>query len=128
VRHVTHLQSVSGSGSAEQREPAQGCTDAEPQRAATRADVVLGAAGHQVTDEQTRELGRRVAADTASGDEAAARISSRSCELPTQEVQPLTPTVASAVQPRSPFRCRSRARDAAYRSYLASGATGRADV
>ncbi|PZE77689.1 hypothetical protein [Curtobacterium sp. MCBD17_019] len=74
MRHVTHLQAVTGSGTAKQRETASARTDAEIQRAIARADAALAAAGHQVTDEETRELGRQVAAGTVSGDEAAARI------------------------------------------------------
>jgi len=74
MRHVTHLQSLTASVAGEQRETKPARTDAEVQRAITRADAALGAAGHQVTDEETRELGRQVAAGTVSGDEAAARI------------------------------------------------------
>ncbi len=74
MRHVTHLQAVTRTGTAKQRETAPARADAEIQRAITRADAALGAAGHQVTDEETRELGRQVAASTMSGDEAAARI------------------------------------------------------
>lgn len=74
MRHVTHLQTVTGSGTAKQSETKPARTDAEIQRAITRADAALGAAGHQVTDEETRELGRQVAAGALSGDEAAARI------------------------------------------------------
>lgn len=74
MRHVTHLQAVTGPGTANQRETAPARSDAEIQRAITRADAALGAAGHQVTDEETRELGRQVAAGSITGDEAAARI------------------------------------------------------
>lgn len=74
MHHVTPQHAVTGSGTAKQRETKPACTDAEIQRAITRADAALGAAGHQVTDEETRELGRQVAAGTVSGDEAAARI------------------------------------------------------
>ncbi len=74
MRHVTHLQAVTRTGSAKQRETAPARTAAEIQRSITRADAALGAAGHQVTDEETRELGRQVAAGTVTGDEAAARI------------------------------------------------------
>lgn len=74
MRHVTHLQAVTGSGTENLRETAPARTDAEVQRAITRADAALSGAGYQVTDEETRELGRQVAAGTVSGDEAAARI------------------------------------------------------
>lgn len=74
MRHVTHLQAVTKSSGAKPRETAPVRTEAEIQRAITRADAALGAAGHQVTDEQTRELGRQVAAGEVTGDEAAARI------------------------------------------------------
>jgi hypothetical protein len=74
MRHVTHLQAVTGPGTAKPRETAPARTDADIQRAITRADAALGAAGHQVTDEETRELGRQIAAGTVTGDEAAARI------------------------------------------------------
>lgn len=74
MRDVTHLQPLIASGTREQRETAPARTDADIQRAITRADAALGAAGHQVTDEETRELGRQVAAGTVTGDEAAARI------------------------------------------------------
>lgn len=74
MHHVTPQHAVTGSGTAKQRETKPARTDAEIQRAITRADAALGAAGHQVTEEETRELGRQVAAGTVSGDEAAARI------------------------------------------------------
>lgn len=74
MRHVTHLQSLTASGAGEQRETAPAHTDADTQRTITRADAALGAAGHQVTDEETRELGRQIAAGTVSGDDAAGRI------------------------------------------------------
>ena len=38
------------------------------------ADAALGAAGHEVTDQDTRELGRQIAAGAITGDEAAARL------------------------------------------------------
>ncbi len=74
MRQATHLQAVTGSGTAKRRETAPARTDDEIQRAITRADAALGAAGHQVTDEDARELGRQIAAGTVTGDEAAARI------------------------------------------------------
>jgi hypothetical protein len=74
MRHVTRLQAVTGSGVREQSENAAARTDVEIQRAITQADAALRAAGHQVTDEETRELGRQIAAGAVTGDEAAARI------------------------------------------------------
>ncbi len=44
------------------------------EHALTLADAALGAAGHEVTDEETRELGRQIAAGAITGDEAAARL------------------------------------------------------
>ncbi|GAA3334637.1 hypothetical protein HP467_01120 [Curtobacterium albidum] len=38
------------------------------------ADAALGAAGHEVTHDETRELGRQIAAGAITGDEAAARL------------------------------------------------------
>lgn len=74
MRHVTPLQAVTGSGDAKQREIQPARTPVEIQRAISRADAALGAARHQVTDEETREFGRQIAAGTVTGDEAAARI------------------------------------------------------
>ena len=74
MRHVTHLQAVTGSGAAKQRKTQPARTPVEIQRAISRADAALGAAGHQVTNEETRELGSQIAAGTVNGDEAAARI------------------------------------------------------
>ena len=47
------------------------------ERALLRADSALGAAPHEVADQETRQIGRQVAAGTLSGDEAAARIIAR---------------------------------------------------
>lgn len=66
MRHVTHLQAVTESGTAKQRATAPARTDAEVQRAITRADAALGAAG------------------TVSGDEAAARIIEKLRHLPSR--------------------------------------------
>ncbi|MGN8048164.1 hypothetical protein ACTJKO_00645 [Curtobacterium sp. 22159] len=74
MRQVTRFQAFTMSRTAKQRETASAHSAVEIRRAITRADAALGAAGHQVTDEETRELGRQIAAGTVSGDEAAARI------------------------------------------------------
>lgn len=74
MRHITHLQAVTGPRAAKPREEAPARSETEIQRAIIRADAALGAAGHEVTDEETRELGRQVAAGSITGDEAAARI------------------------------------------------------
>lgn len=52
-------------------------SEEEIRQALTLADAALGAAGHEVTDEETRALGRRIAAGTLSGDDAAAVIAAK---------------------------------------------------
>ncbi len=48
--------------------------EVDVEHAITLADAALGAAGHEVTDDETRELGRQIAAGALTGDEAAARL------------------------------------------------------
>ena len=52
-------------------------SDAEINRRIAFADAALGAAGHTVTDPQTRELARQVAAGKLTGDEAVAQTIAR---------------------------------------------------
>lgn len=52
-------------------------TEAEVEEALLYADVGLGLAGHEVRDERTREVARRVARGEISGDEAAKLIIDR---------------------------------------------------
>jgi len=49
-------------------------SDAEVERRLSLARAALAVAGHEVTDEETRELARRVAAEEMTGDEAVAAI------------------------------------------------------
>lgn len=44
------------------------------EHAITLADAALGAAGHEVTDEDSRELGHQIASGAITGDEAVARL------------------------------------------------------
>ena len=52
-------------------------SEAEINRRIAFADAALGAAGHEVTDPQTRELARQVAAGKLTGDEAVAHAIAR---------------------------------------------------
>lgn len=69
-----HAQSAIASRAAQQPNHPTAPTQAEIEHAITLADAALGAAGHEVTDEETRELGRQIAAGAITGNDAAARL------------------------------------------------------